>query len=163
MSTAPKIRVAIVGAGIAGLSAALALQRYPQYSISIYERRPADHHESSAGFGIREHGLAVLKKLGVSREEMRGVKATGYRTYDIHGEEKSTALVKRGADGECALWLLVRQDLREALLQRLTSVDGQRGSVQLFFDSNVTSVEPESGTIHFANNTSVTVDLVIGK
>ncbi|KAF0318384.1 FAD binding domain protein [Colletotrichum asianum] len=125
-----KIHVAVVGAGIAGLAIAVALRRCPQYAVTVYERRAAHLQEPSAGFGIRDHGVTVLKKLGIHRKDVKGVMAA--------------------ADGEVPLWLLVRQDLREALLRRLAVVGETLTPIEVVFDANVTTVEPEIGAIHWS-------------
>ncbi|KAL3304124.1 Monooxygenase FAD-binding [Colletotrichum asianum] len=137
-----KIHVAVVGAGIAGLAIAAALRRCPQYTVTVYERRAAHLQEPSAGFGICDHGVTVLKKLGIHRKDVKGVMAAGEKT--------SVALMPKPADGEVPLWLLVRQDLREALLRRLAVVDETLTPIEVVFDANVTTVEPEIGTIHWS-------------
>ncbi|KAF4822328.1 Salicylate hydroxylase [Colletotrichum tropicale] len=157
-----KIHVAVVGAGIAGLAIAVALRRCPQYAVTVYERRAAHLQEPSAGFGIRDHGVTVLQKLGIHRKDVKGVMAAGYRTFNMKGKETSVALMPKPADGEVPLWLLVRQDLREALLRRLAVVDEALAPIEVVFDANVTTVEPEIGAIHFADGTCRHADLVIG-
>ncbi|KAK2762398.1 FAD binding domain protein [Colletotrichum kahawae] len=157
-----KIHVAVVGAGIAGLAIAVALRRCPQYAVTVYERRAAHLEEPSAGFGIRDHGVTVLHKLGIHRQDVKGVMTAGYRTFNMQGAETSVALMPRPADGEIPLWLLVRQDLREALLQRIAVVDEALAPVEVVFDANVTTVEPEIGAIHFADGKSQSADLIIG-
>lgn len=163
-STAPsKLRVVVIGGGIGGLSAAAFLRKYPQYSITVYERRGADFKESSAALGIRTNGISIAKQLGISREEIRGVVGAGYRTYNIREEEMSKSRVGDGPDGDGALWFALRQDFKDALLRRVTSEEGGGERIRVSYDSHIVGVDSEAGVVRFADGTSVEADLIIGK
>lgn len=56
--------VAIIGAGIGGLTAAIALDRYG-IPVEVYERAP-QLHEVGAGIGLWPNAIRVLDRLGVS-------------------------------------------------------------------------------------------------
>lgn len=58
---ATPLRIAVAGAGIGGLSAALCLARAGHH-VSIYERAPA-LREIGAGIQITPNGAAVLERL----------------------------------------------------------------------------------------------------
>ncbi|KXJ85692.1 salicylate 1-monooxygenase [Microdochium bolleyi] len=60
-----RIRIAIVGAGIAGLTAAIALQDEPHIDVQIYERA-TELREVGATIALGPNGLKLLDKLGVS-------------------------------------------------------------------------------------------------
>lgn len=158
-----KLRVAVIGGGIAGLSAAAFLRKHPQYSITVYERRGADFKESSAALGIRTNGISIAKQLGISREEIRGVVGAGYRTYNIREEEMSKSRVGDGPDGDGALWFVFRQDFKDALLRRVTSESGGGELIRVLYGSHIVGVDPEAGVVKFADGTSVEADLIVGK
>lgn len=158
-----RLRVSIIGGGIAGLSAAAFLRKHAQLSITVYERRDAGFSETSAGIGLMANGVAIAKQLGIDREELRGVKGVGFRTYNIREEEMSRTLVGDGPDGEGALWLMFRQDLRDALLRRVGDEEGVGQPVEMVYGSKVVGVDPEAGIINFADGTSVESDVVIGE
>lgn len=158
-----KLRVSIIGGGIAGLSAAAFLRKHSQLSITVYERRDAGFSETSAGIGLMKNGVAVAKQLGIGREEVRGVAGVGFRTYNIREEEVSRSLLGGGTDGEGALWLIFRQDLRDALLRRIGDGKGVEQPVKVVYGSKVVGVDPEAGVIDFADGTSVESDLIIGE
>lgn len=158
-----KLRVSIIGGGIAGLSAAAFLRKHAQLSITVYERRDAGFSETSAGIGLMKNGVAVAKQLGIDREEVRGVTGVGFRTYNIREEEVSRSLLGDDPDGEGALWLIFRQDLRDALLRRIGDEIGVEQPVKVAYGSKVVGVDPEAGVIDFADGTSVESDLIIGE
>src|SRR5690349_14376272 len=59
----PKPTITIVGAGIGGLTAAIAL-RQVGFSIQVFERAPA-LKAIGAGIGLSANAIRVLKHLGV--------------------------------------------------------------------------------------------------
>lgn len=61
----PQVQVAIIGAGIAGLTAAIALQNYPHINVQVYERA-SELREVGATIALGPNGLTILDKLGVS-------------------------------------------------------------------------------------------------
>ncbi|KAL1865519.1 hypothetical protein Daus18300_007164 [Diaporthe australafricana] len=157
----PRLRVAIIGGGIAGLSAAAFLRKHAQFSITVYERRNADFRENSAAIGMRTNGISIVKQLGIDREEIRGVVGAGYRTYNIQEELMSRSLVGDGPDGEGALWFIFRQDLKDALLRRVTDEKGVGEPINVVYGSRVVGIDPEAGIVDFADGTSIESDLVI--
>ncbi|KAJ5937836.1 hypothetical protein N7454_004178 [Penicillium verhagenii] len=157
-----KLRVAIIGGGIAGLAAAAFLRKNQDYSITVYERRGPDSRETSAGFGLGVNGISIVKQLGIDREEICGVVNAGYRTYNIHEEEMSKSRIPVGPDGEPSMWLVYRQDLKDALMRRVTGVDGEGEAIEIVYNSHAVSVDPEAGIIAFADGSFVEADLVIG-
>lgn len=56
--------VAIIGGGIAGLSAAIALRQLPSVDVQVYERAK-EFKELGALIGLAPNGLRTLEKLGV--------------------------------------------------------------------------------------------------
>lgn len=58
------LHVAIAGAGIAGLAAAVALSRHPRTDIQLYDKATA-LREIGASIALGPNGLRTLEKLGV--------------------------------------------------------------------------------------------------
>src|SRR4051812_18925912 len=56
-------RIVVVGGGIGGLTAALAL-RHEGHDVRVVERR-ADHHEAGAGISLWPNAVRVLRDLGL--------------------------------------------------------------------------------------------------
>jgi len=158
-----KLRVAIIGGGIAGLSAAAFLRKNRHFNIIVYERRDADSQETSAALGIGPNGISIVKQLGIDRNEIRGVVGAGYRTYNIHEKEMSKSRIGDGQDEDGGMWLIYRQDLKDALLRRVTSGDGDGEAIKVLCGCHVVNVNPEAGVVEFADGASIEADLIIGK
>ncbi|KAJ5494541.1 hypothetical protein N7463_010628 [Penicillium fimorum] len=160
-STPDKLRVAIIGGGIAGLAAAAFLRKNRHCNITVYERRDADSQETSAGLGLGPNGISIAKQLGIDRKEIHGVVGAGYRTYNIHEKEISKSRISGGQDEDAGLWLVYRQDLKDALLRRVTG-DGDGEAIKVLYGCHIVKVDPETGVVEFEDGTSVEADLVIG-
>ncbi|KAF1949165.1 FAD/NAD(P)-binding domain-containing protein [Byssothecium circinans] len=156
-----KLSIAIIGAGIVGLATAAFLRKHPRYSVTVYERRNAQLTENSAAIGIRTD-LPIVKQLGISRDEIDAVVCAGYRTYTVHEEQMSKSSVGDGPDGDGAMWLVIRQDLKDALLRRVTCREGDGEPIRIVYGSQVVNVDPDAGLVQFDNGTSAEVDLIIG-
>lgn len=64
MDTRPKLRVAIIGAGVAGLVAAIGLKNHPNIEFQIYERA-TQLEEIGASIALGPNGLRTLERLGI--------------------------------------------------------------------------------------------------
>ena len=58
-------RIAVVGAGIAGCAAALALDR-AGVSVALYEAHPDRGADAGAFLTLADNGTAALRRLGVA-------------------------------------------------------------------------------------------------
>lgn len=64
MTDTPQLDVAIIGAGIAGLAAAIGLKDHPRINVQIYERA-AELREIGASIALGPNGMKTLERLGV--------------------------------------------------------------------------------------------------
>ncbi len=64
MTEIKTLRVAIIGAGIAGLGAAIALKHHPGVDFNVYERT-AELREIGASIALGPNGMRTLDRLGV--------------------------------------------------------------------------------------------------
>ena len=58
------LKVAIVGCGIAGLTAAIALRKHPNINVVLYEKA-IELKEIGASIALGPNGLRTLQKLGL--------------------------------------------------------------------------------------------------
>ena len=58
------LQVAIVGAGIAGLTAAIALRQHPNITVTLYDKA-SELREIGASIALGPNGLRTLERLGL--------------------------------------------------------------------------------------------------
>lgn len=59
-----KLQIAIIGAGIAGLGAAIGLKHHPAIDVQVYEKAP-ELREIGASIALGPNGMRTLERLGV--------------------------------------------------------------------------------------------------
>jgi salicylate hydroxylase len=64
MATGSRVKVAIIGAGVAGLTAAIALKDHPHIDFQIYEKA-TKLGEIGASIALGPNGLRTLERLGI--------------------------------------------------------------------------------------------------
>jgi len=64
MAEHSRLRVAVIGAGIAGLAATIGLQSHPNIEVQIYERA-TKLEEIGASIALGPNGMRTLERLGV--------------------------------------------------------------------------------------------------
>ncbi|KAK2772729.1 FAD binding domain protein [Colletotrichum kahawae] len=159
MTERASLRVAIIGGGIAGLAAARVLRE--QHDVTIYERNASDTAEAGAAVGLGPNGTKMANFKGLTKESLRAVVSSGFRTFDHTG-----ALLKESRM-DCAKafgsewWMVHRQDLKDALLEAAAG-EGPGKPAKIIFESRVENVDPENGLIQLGDGSIVEADLIIG-
>ncbi|WP_209323428.1 FAD-dependent oxidoreductase [Brevibacterium renqingii] len=112
------MRIAIVGAGIGGLSAAVGLQRAGA-EVTVFERAPAVRAGGS-GLSLFANGLKALEALGL-REEFETVTDRGVEGFTA-GQRRADGrwIARVPEDAVGALRVVDRADLHRLLLAGLT-------------------------------------------
>lgn len=64
MGESNKLRIVIAGAGVAGLTAAIALRQHPLIEVELYERA-TELKEIGASIALGPNGLRTLQRLGL--------------------------------------------------------------------------------------------------
>ncbi|KAK2592068.1 hypothetical protein QQS21_010229 [Conoideocrella luteorostrata] len=161
--------VAIIGAGIAGLTAAVSLSR-SGHRVQIYEAS-AFSGEIGAAVSLAPNGVQVLQHLGFDFQRARAVKMVSWDTVNgvdlarIACQDLNGAADKLGAP----FFAIHRVDLHRELM-RLANVSEVRGPVTgqqvdgiiLRLASPVTRVGAQEGRIEFADGTVRHADLIVG-
>jgi 2-polyprenyl-6-methoxyphenol hydroxylase-like FAD-dependent oxidoreductase len=146
------LRIIIVGAGIGGLTTALAL-RYEGHHVQIFEKSKFAN-EVGAAIALPANIYGILKRLGVNTEE-HGSNTEDIRSFytmkgDLVFEEDFTHM------GGAAR-LIHRVDLHEALKEAAIAQ-----GVTISLDSAVESVDPEAGSVTLKGGQNFSADVIIG-
>jgi 2-polyprenyl-6-methoxyphenol hydroxylase-like FAD-dependent oxidoreductase len=156
LSMAKVERILVVGGGIAGLTAAIAL-RQRGFSPELIEREP-EWRAAGAGIALQPNAMRVLRSLGVGMAvERAGAPLQRFKYCTSQGEVLAEIdLVElwkdvgRGAGVE-------RTKLQEALLGALMGAQCRLGSW-------ITTLEPKKGSVsvRFSDGRSEDYDLIVG-
>ncbi|HVS73699.1 MAG TPA: FAD-dependent monooxygenase [Phycisphaerae bacterium] len=151
------LRILILGAGIGGLSAAIALRKIG-FSPTLFEQAP-ELREAGAGVGIWSNAMASLEQLGVAPilrnsslplRRLAGANAAGKTITDLHLD----SLGPEFAAASCHILL------RPTLLAALAS---QVPANTIHTRSRAARVEsfPDHALLHFDNGRTESADLLI--
>jgi salicylate hydroxylase len=151
--------IAIVGAGIGGLTAALSLQR-TGLRVSVFERAP-EIREVGAGMIVAGPSMCGLDFLGIGDRirEKAGKRPRGY--FDLK-HYASGAMLQKAADvpGQELAYALHRADLQGALMDAVLANDPD--CIHLGGEFAGFSQVADAVTVTFTNGTSATADALIG-
>ncbi|KAL1683782.1 hypothetical protein EV122DRAFT_248380 [Schizophyllum commune] len=156
MSTPLKINV--VGAGLVGLSAALAF-RQQGHDVQVFEAA-ARLAPLGAVITIPPNATRVFERLGFDVEEAcRPLRYEGSVAYKSTGEKLGEFDFK---NYERPSWMVHRHDLHTALYECAVSADGPGIPVRVRLGARVTACDPEAGSLVTEDGTTHTADLLIG-
>jgi salicylate hydroxylase len=156
------IQIAVVGAGIAGLTAAVALRKHPHIHVELYERA-SELKEIGASIALGPNGLRTLERLGLDNAISCEVSYRGpanipmiyrhWKTNEIIGKdehENVTEYLHRTARYH-------RAHLHQALLENVPE-----DLIHLGKKLVAANVDAQGVDLEFEDGTSATADLVLG-
>ncbi|EYD74473.1 Salicylate hydroxylase [Rubellimicrobium mesophilum DSM 19309] len=150
MASAPRREVLVVGGGIGGLAAALALARRGAW-VRVVEQAPAIS-EVGAGLQITPNGSRVLRALGLSPESV-GVRALAVEPRDALTGRPIARFDLRRAGGD--YFFVHRADLIDLLRQ-----GAEAAGVPLRTEARVTAITPHG--VELDGGEHLSADLVVG-
>ena len=152
--------IAILGAGVGGLTTAIALYQRDFKNIRIYERR---NEATTIGAGIviwansskvlsRLNLISEIEKIGGSINEMQRWTEKGEFIGSININEIDSYM---GAKS----FAIIRKDLQEILLQKI-----DKFNIPIHYNHNAQQISTQRNTafINFGNEISVKADIIIG-
>jgi 2-polyprenyl-6-methoxyphenol hydroxylase-like FAD-dependent oxidoreductase len=116
------MRVLITGAGVAGLTSALALRQSGIHDVTVVERASHVAAQGGTGIAIPPNGTRALAAIGLPVEHLiaRGCRLRSYRFLDRRGHELSCAdLTQLWLGNELPYFAVHRRRIYEALLEAL--------------------------------------------
>lgn len=159
-----KLRVIIVGSGLAGLTAARILREH--HHVTVYERGDQTAATGGQGISISPNAVKILERIGYDREKAGAVPIYGYRSYDKEGNVKKDHEVdlktRYGADQLTQK----RSDFRDELMRLATAPSAelkiQGDPAHIVYDTKVVDLDAEEGRIALGDGTTAEADVVIG-
>ncbi|KAF8206807.1 hypothetical protein K438DRAFT_1963115 [Mycena galopus ATCC 62051] len=152
------LTISIVGAGIGGLAAAVALRRNGHY-VQIFEA--AEIKTKIAGIlTVQINALKVLDRFGVSRDTLKGVPWQGTTVFSFNSGEGTAypwlvpATVGNGL-------ICRRIDLHEEL-KGLAIGEGEGPPAKLHLGTKVVACDVEEGTVTLDGGEFVHADCILG-
>ncbi|MBV9168947.1 MAG: FAD-dependent monooxygenase [Chloroflexi bacterium] len=149
------MRVAIVGGGIGGMAAAVALWRQG-LEAQVYEQAPR-LKEVGAGVALHPNGVRMLRRLGLGEDVVR----FGARWVDPQFRRFDGTLIapwwSPGEGASIEIYGMHRADLLQMLLDRVPTAAIHPGSRCIAFSQDSTSA-----TLEFENGSRITADVVVG-
>ncbi|KAJ7459403.1 FAD/NAD(P)-binding domain-containing protein [Mycena galericulata] len=173
-SATTPLRIFIVGAGLGGLAAAVALRRQG-HQVEIFESSQMNK-EIGAALTVQANAMRVLEYFGYEKENLKGVDFfwtnNGGKTvrYSSLGGEGSTNLMQfpKNTMGRVwsilnpAGWLCHRTDLHDELKRLAIGTEGFGPPAELHLGTQVASCDPVEGTLILKSGDVHHADLIIG-
>jgi 2-polyprenyl-6-methoxyphenol hydroxylase-like FAD-dependent oxidoreductase len=153
MSTSP-LRVAVVGGGIGGVAAAVALLQRG-IDVRLYEQAPA-LAEVGAGVAIQPNGVRMLKRLGLGDELVRFGARWVEPQFRRSDGTYAAAMWPRELASQIEFYGMHRADLLAMFVDRLPARVVHTGHRCIGFEQ-----DDEQTVITFANGVRATADVVI--
>ena len=156
------MKIAIIGGGIGGLTAALALSQ-SSHEVTVFERS-AGIREIGAGVQISPNASRLLHSLGLGRAYSE-IAVHPHRVVFRRWEDDS---ILRTADLDDSFVSQHQQPLanvaRNELVEILGNAVAQQTNVTLKFSTHVVGVEPgdSSSVVRFSDGAKQSFDIVIG-
>ncbi|KAF2648392.1 FAD binding domain-containing protein [Lophiostoma macrostomum CBS 122681] len=158
-STSQNLTVLIVGGGIGGLTAAIALRR-DGHNVHVFEKSSLAR-ETGAAFHLAPNANGILRRLGIFAETIGANRMNRLTEYTHTGEqERSIDLTEPNKQWQHPWHLAHRIDLHNKLKQAATDSAGS-GRAELHTSSQVVAIDPATASITLENGIIFEGDVII--
>ncbi len=142
--------VAVIGAGVSGLTAGYALRKIG-IEVDIFERSESIK-EFGAGITLSKNATMLLQEIGL----MESLSSQGYHPMGSYIRDYKKAKVIKSKIFDKNFITLDRRDLVATLTTRFEEIGGS-----ISFDSEIKSIDPIAGEILISNQEKRTYDLIL--
>ncbi|MCF1595732.1 FAD-dependent oxidoreductase [Streptomyces muensis] len=159
MSGGDVTRLIVMGGGIAGAGAALALHK-AGFDVTVFEAHPDSAEDIGAFLTLASNGMRALAEMDASEAVTAiGFPLTSMRVLDDTGAELAQVPLGEAGTPHLRYRCLRRGDLNAALQAEVI-----RRGIDIRHGRRLVSVEdgPDTVTAHFADGSTATGDLLIG-
>ena len=157
----PPLHILIVGAGIGGLTAAIAL-RQQGHHVDIYEQSRLAQ-ETGAAIHLAPNANGLLRRFGLYVENIGAVGCNAVTEFKPDGTLKYSMDLTQASKMWAHPWHLVhRAHLHTALKEIAVGETGEGQPARLHVSSHVVAVDAQTATITLNDGTEVQGDLVVG-
>ncbi|KAK4497067.1 hypothetical protein PRZ48_011516 [Zasmidium cellare] len=158
MST-PPLKITIIGAGIAGLTTALALLRTTPHHITLLEKSLFTTPETGAAMYVGPNASVHLLRLGWDPVRTRAIPCEGVLSiWGPTGEVRNNMALEGVRKQWASPWLLVhRGDLHGELMGLV-----KEGGVDVRLGVRIVEVDAESGRVVLDDGTVFESDAIVG-
>ncbi|KAH8890082.1 FAD/NAD(P)-binding domain-containing protein [Thozetella sp. PMI_491] len=164
MTETQQLRVAVIGAGIAGLATSIALKSHPKIDLQIYERA-SELKEIGASIALGPNGMRTLERLGALNaldESVAFRNKSGFPMIYRHwktDEVVSTDSHRGEVDYRHLTARFYRAHLQESLLAHVDSshIHLSKGFQSVAFDGALKAL-----VITFTDGSTATADILVG-
>ena len=142
--------VAVIGAGVSGLTAAYALKKIG-IEVDVFERSESIK-EFGAGITLSKNATILLQDIGL----MDSLSSKGCHPMGSYIRDYKKAKVIKSKRFDKNFITLDRRDLVATLATRLEDI-----GVSIHFDSEIKSIDPTAGEISISNHEKKSYDLIL--
>ncbi|KAJ7661960.1 FAD/NAD(P)-binding domain-containing protein [Mycena polygramma] len=157
---AAPLSVAIVGGGLGGLSAAIALRRQG-HIVKVFEASALDR-QIGAAIVIPPNSVRVLEAFGFNQDNLRSCEYRGIVAYNAVGGDGRTIVFKDhvtnyGFQGR----LCHRTALHEELKRLALGEEGVGTPIQVLLGTEIVDCDPDAGTLTTKEGEKYEADVII--
>lgn len=155
------LEIIIIGAGIAGLSATIALRKQG-HKITLLEKS-SFLQEAGAAIHVSPNCTRLLLRLGLDTKKFGGNSCVGFAQYDGSGTLKKR--VDMGTllqSFDSPFDLIHRADLHDALKQLALDEAGEGPVPELLLGCRIQDLDTAAGTVSLEDKSTFRGDVIIG-
>ncbi|KAH8815293.1 hypothetical protein F5884DRAFT_663124 [Xylogone sp. PMI_703] len=154
------LKIIVVGGGLCGLAAALAL-RQQGHDISLFEQ-PGFSDKDSSIIQLTPNATGILSSLGIDARERGAIEIQKFRHLTPSLELKCEIDLAAASDQLKSPWLVINRTLLHThLKEAATSSLGKGRPVKIFLSEAVTFVDSRTATIVLSDGSSRSADVLV--